>query len=115
MSDVVDLLATGTYAVTRNTGASFVNGVRTAGSTSTFTITACVQPLRGLEIDRLPDGFRNSEAMVCFTGTELKVLNGTTDADTVQAVEGLAHQVQSCERWGPLGNFYRAILVRPAS
>lgn len=113
MSDVIDLLESGTYMVTRPAGETFVDGVAVPGTPTTFPITASIQPLGGLEIQRLPDGFRNGEAKSCFTSTKLRTLDATMP-DAV-LVDGLQFQVQSCEDWSALGNYYRAVLVRPAS
>jgi hypothetical protein len=112
MSDVVGLLSTGTYVVTRPGATAYVNGVRTVGTPTVFSIDAHIQPLTGLQLDRQPDGFRNSEKLVCFTVVELRTVDAA-EPDTV-TVFGLAHQVESVQRWSNLGNFYRAILVRPA-
>jgi hypothetical protein len=112
MSDVLDLLSTGTYTVTRPGLTTYVDGVRTVAAGTQFTITAAVQPLKGLELQRLPDGFRNGEVLACFTATELRTVD-TGEPDLV-TIDGRAHQVESCANWSNSGNFWRAILVRPA-
>jgi hypothetical protein len=112
LSDVLELLGTGTYVVTRPGAESFVAGVRVAGVATTFSISASIQPMTGLELDRLPDGFRNSEAKACWTATALHTLDSAMP-DTV-LVGGLQYQVQSVEDWSDTGAYYRAVLVRPA-
>jgi hypothetical protein len=114
MSDVVDLLSSGTYLVTRPSATTYVNGVATR-TTSTFTITASIQPLSpGLQIvrDMAGDGFRNAEILVCYTNTELRTVDAG-EPDMV-SVFGYQHQVDKVERWNALGNFWRCMLVRPS-
>jgi hypothetical protein len=113
MSDVLELLASGTYSVRRPAATTYVGGTRAPQAFTTFSMSACVQPLDGLKLELVPDGQRNAEKMACFTSTELRTVD-SAEPDLVE-VFGLWHQVESVQRWATLGNYYRAILVRPAS
>lgn len=101
-------LMTGTYTVTRSAaGAYGTDGRFVAGSTSTFSITASVQPLDGRDLLRLPEGLRTSEVLKIYTKTRLFVQGAGQDPDSV-AIDGVPHQIEMVETWGPAGNFYKA-------
>jgi hypothetical protein len=103
-------VATGTYTVTRNAGASYdANGWLVAGTTSTLTITACVQPLAGREVQRLPEGKRNREARAVFTPTPLSA--GPNLPDQIQ-IDGSTWEVDSVQDWEALGGFCRAVVLK---
>ena len=111
LSGVITSLATGTYTVTRCTAVAYTDGRLGAPTTSTFTITGCVQPLGGRELQRLPEGLREAELLQIFTPTELRTAAPGLLADSV-AINGGNWEVQSVERWQELGAYWRAVVSR---
>jgi len=105
-----------TLTVTRYSAGSLVKGRWVEGTPSTFTIKASVQPLRGKDIELLPEGRRTGFSQVLFTDTELKIITeGATpvNADRV-SIDGSSFEVLHVEPWNNLGtlNHYRAIVTR---
>lgn len=113
LSDVIELLQSDSYVVTRPDPVVLVNGRRAAGTSSTFTIVASAQPASGRSIQGLPEGLRSSESMDVFTKTELRQArpDAGIDADTI-LIDGAVFEVVNVKRWNKLGNFYRATVVR---
>ena len=110
LSGTVLELASGTYTVTRsNPGTYGTDGRLSLGSTSTFTITASVQPLNGRDLLRLPDGERTTERLKVYTPTQL-FTQGAGQAPDVITVAGINYQVETAEVWGPDGNYYKLIV-----
>ena len=119
LSDVITSFLTGTYQVTRTGGGSFANGVYTAGSTSTFDITASIQPLSGRDLQSLPEGQHANETRVVYTTTELMVRNPTNAGDKI-SYNGELWEVFRMERWEAFGlnmsgDHYRAFISRLAT
>lgn len=113
LSGAVLSLSSGTYTVTRYAAASFSSTGRvSAGTSSTFSITASVQPVSGREIDRLPEGLRAREVLALYTDTALQTRNSTAGAPDVVSIDGSAWEVQTVENWNSLGTFYKALLTR---
>lgn len=113
LSDVIELLASGCYVVTRRGVTTRVAGRRVAPVSTTFEIVASVQPASGRDIARLPEGQRSSEVMTIFTKTELRPAQPElgTEPDRV-AIDGGVFEVASVQRWNKLGNFFKATAVR---
>ncbi len=78
---------------------------------STFTCVACVQPLSGRELKRLPEGMREREAMAFWTSSELRGKLSTNDPDSI-VIDGDVYEVTTVDRWANLGNYYRAVVVK---
>lgn len=76
-----------------------------------FDIVASVQPLRGEELDRLPENLRTKEVKVLFTRDVLKVAGTTTQGDLVE-IDGEVWEVSSVERWDALANFTKCLVAR---
>jgi hypothetical protein len=109
-SDTIARFATGRYTVTRTPARTYGgDGLVDPASPKTLTIEASVQPLRGRELERLPEGLRSSEVMQVFTTTELKTQSTSHEPDVI-AIDGESWQVEIVERWKDLGNFYRAVV-----
>lgn len=107
LDGVVADFATGIYVVTRGSPPTFVNGVAVPGSVVTIPITACVQPLEGIDLMRLPEGQRSDDYRVLYTAVQLNTTESTQIADTV-VIDGDAFQIMQCERFQELGNYFRA-------
>lgn len=101
------------FTITRKSAGSYVNGKWVEGSTSTFTIQASVQPLRGEEIQLLPEGRRNSQAVRIYTDTQLYVkTDEQTNPDKLTAF-GESYEVLSVEPWqSNVINHYKCIAVK---
>lgn len=103
------------FTLTRKTTPdTLVNGKMVAGSSTTSTIQASVQPLRGQEMMLLPEARRTSQAVVIYTDTQLRVANTAAgyNADVVTAF-GQSFEILSCEPWqSNVINHYRAIGVK---
>lgn len=112
LADTVASLASGTYTVTRYSASAYgTDGRLDAPTTSTFSILASVQPLTGRDLQRLPEGLRTAELLAVFTETELKTQGATQDPDSV-SIDGFSYEVQTVDRWGTLGNYYRAVVAK---
>ena len=111
MSDVVEDMFTDFYTVTRRSPSAYVLGKLQPSTTSTLTISACVQPIAGIDLQRLPEGMRVDGALSLWTTTPLFTKGPAQDPDFV-AVEGETFEVATVEPWGMVGNYYKAILQR---
>lgn len=113
LSDVIQLLQSGTYVVTRPDATTLLNGRRVEPTTTTFEITASAQPASGRAIAALPEGLRSTEAMEIYTSAELRQARpeAGVEADRI-AVDGAVFEVVNVKRWNKLGNFYRATITR---
>lgn len=83
--------ANGEYTVTRTAaGSSAATGNYVAGSTSTFTIVASVQPHDGRSTVVLPEGVRTEDVRQLWTATELRVTDDQVDPDriTIPSAQG---------------------------
>lgn len=126
LAGVIGSLASGTYTVTR-TGAGAYGGLPGGfpmtfpaydgryreGTPSTLSIRAVIQPVRGRDLLRLPEGQRTEEMIAIYTETELQTASapGGGTADVV-SYRGKSYQVQTVEAWNELGNFYKAIAAK---
>jgi hypothetical protein len=113
LSDVIALLSSGTYAVTRRGPAAFTAGRAVQAAPTTLTITASVQPIRGRELDRLEELYRTRELQALWTATELRTAGAAGEADTVE-IGGASWQVQSVESWAELGGYWKVLVARMA-
>lgn len=76
-----------------------------------FDIVASVQPLRGVELDRLPANLRTREVKVLFTQAVLHVATEDGQGDLVE-IDGELWEVSSVERWDVLANFTKCLVAR---
>lgn len=88
------------FTVKRKAAGTLVKGKLVEGSTSTITIQASVQPMRGKDVDLLPEGRRTSQAVWIYTDTQLQLSNSTafTNPDILVAF-GSDFEVLSVEPW----------------
>lgn len=115
--DLVNSFSTGSYNVTRRTAGGFSRGIALATSDAIITITASIQPARGQDLLRLPEGRRSNLTRVIFTTTELFTgdADATYEADLIN-VDGTSWEIQHVERWeqaGAQGIAYRCIAQQP--
>lgn len=111
LSGVVLGLASGSYSVARSLGGYDGDGRYYPGTISTFNIQASVQPLKGRDLLRLPEGLRTEELVTIYTPTQLFTQGANQDPDVV-TVAGLQYQVQTVEQWGPDGSYWKAIAAK---
>lgn len=96
-----------TYTVVRqDKGVYDANGKFVPAPTTTISVLASVQPLRGKDLQNLPEGLRNEDLLKVYTTTELRVA-GDYAPDAIM-VDGQAYEVQTVERWGEFG-YWKAI------
>lgn len=116
LSDVITAFATGTYTVTRYGSGTYSNGVLVAGSTSTISVVASVQPVTGRDLQVLPEGQHSIETKVVYTTTELKSRDASNAGDRI-SIGGESWEVFRVEKieafGGNLsGNHYKAFVSR---
>jgi hypothetical protein len=110
LSDAILQLAS-PYTVTRRAANGYgSDGRAIAPTTSTVTVQAVVEPLKGKDVARLPEGLRTRRSKVVFTPTQLYAQEGGQNPDRI-SIDGEAYEVQAVERWYELGGFYRAVVV----
>lgn len=77
---VIAAFNTGTYTVTRTGADSYTDGVRTVGSTSTFSIDASIQPMSGRDLKAaLAEGRRAEDVRTVWTKTAALVADPNPD------------------------------------
>lgn len=90
-------LRTGTYTVTRTAANTLLLGRAVAGSTSTFSIVAVVQPYAGgRKMLPLPEGVRAEETKHIHTATALRTTDSAGEADSI-SIDGTTYRVWAVE------------------
>lgn len=111
-AQAIPVIASELIDIEVRSGGSYVNGswVSTA-PVVTNDVSANVQPLRGDELKRLPEGRRNEEAVRIFCETELNPGDKSIgrEADRVTWF-GRVYEVENVRPWH--GAFYDAAAVR---
>lgn len=81
-------------------------------------ITAAIQPATGKDLQRLPEGFRTSEVIVIWTSTQLRALGTTAQGETnppdTILYDGDTYQIEACDKWAMMGNYYEALARKVA-
>jgi hypothetical protein len=83
--------------IRRKAPGQYVNGYWQEGAGELFQIKASVQPMRGTEMEMLPEGRRQSQAVKLYTNTQLQTVDDS-NPDTLQAF-GSSYEVLSVEPW----------------
>ncbi len=111
--DVINDLATnGVYTVTRHAAGSLSAGRWTPGNTSTLSVVMVVQPLRGRELQVVPEGMRATDVRMLYSATELRPTPGGPDVVTI---DGEGYAVYLAEKWELRGQiFWRCFASRVA-
>ena len=78
---------------------------------SLYVSSFSLQPLKGAEIDRLPELYRTKEVRAFWTTALLRTSGPDGEADIVTA-NGFNWQVTPMEQWEDLGNYRKVLLVR---
>ena len=114
LSDVpAEFAVSGGITISRDTGGTSTNGRYTPGVRSTTAgVVASFQPLRGREVEMLPEGDRSKRSGKLYTETEILGADrgGQLLADQI-VFDGDTWEVRSVEKHH-FGGYYKAIVVR---
>lgn len=115
LSAEVLALSGNTVTITRFNAQAFDSNGRLNASTtsSTFSLTASIQPLSGRDVQRLPEGLRDRRGHSIWHTTELRPADAAagTPGDRF-TYDGRTFEVISSERWADLGNFFKSIALQ---
>lgn len=78
---------------------------------TTLSITACVQPLTGRELERLPEGLRGAEVLKLWTPTQLYAKTDSQSPDLI-GIDGDTYECSNVERWDTLGSYFKALVLK---
>jgi hypothetical protein len=84
--------------VRRRANGAFVAGVWTPGALSTTTVQASIQPASAEDMQRLPEGQRQTGAVKLFTADALRTAKGQQEADIIVTTQG-EYEVSVAEEW----------------
>jgi hypothetical protein len=111
LADAIATFRTGTYTVTRRPAGTYTAGRHVAGSTSTVSCPACIQPASGRVLQRLPDGMRTSEVIAIWTEVELYVKSASYEPDLI-SYKSASYEVQDVKPWDDLAGFYHVLAIK---
>ncbi len=99
--------------VTRKGAGSYTSGVWVAGAESEMVILASVQPMRPDEMESLPEGRRDKQAVKIYTSTELFTVRGDNTSPDQMAYRGDTFEVVSVAPYqsGVISHF-KAVAVK---
>lgn len=96
---VISSFSTGTYIITRTAADMYINGIRTPGATSTFTLDASIQPVTGRALYVLPVARHTQDVRKFWTTTQLITLPNpdkiTIDGELFEVFQVFVHSVLS--------------------
>ena len=111
LSDAIASLGTQSFTRTRRSHQPLDSAGREQPRTNaTATLVGSIQPLKGDDLERLPEGTRAADYVVVFSEAELTTANGGEglDADLI-SYRGEQYEVESVEPWSVVGGYYRAV------
>lgn len=114
LNDVPDLLASGSYLVTRPGPVDIVSGIAVPSAPVYFRAVGSVVPSSGREILTLPEGLRDRETKTLITNATLQPPGPEDKPDLVQ-VDGVQFKVQKIGDWQQLAGFHQVIMTRVPS
>lgn len=104
LSLAVSLTATSDLTIKRPSATVYAtNGVANAQTFTTLTTRGSWQPLKGVELRRLPEGARSSDYCVIYTSIELQARDRVTVADRGD------FEVETVQTWSESGNYCKVI------
>lgn len=112
LSETIERLGT-SYAVTHRAKSTVRGGRELKGAETTEYVTAMVQPLKGDEIERLPEGMRGKDLRVVYSSSELRTQGSTWLSDLI-SIGDQTYEVSSLEDWSTHGGYWKAIVSRQA-
>ncbi len=83
-----------------------------AGSDTDTAFTGSIQPARGRDLERLPEGMRSTEAIRIITRTALQLSAPDTQRPDQCDYGSNTYEVGHVERWTSTPDVYDAIAVR---
>lgn len=107
--DVIDDFAE-TYQVTRQTSGSIIDHRFQEGSSSTFSIEAALMPMKGRDIEALPEGDRTKESRKFYTTTLVQTKEegeNPREGDLI-LIDGKYFEARTSEPWP---GFYKVVAV----
>jgi hypothetical protein len=111
LSSALTALASGTYVVTRRAASSFSQGRAVAATSETLNVAGSLQPVSGLELQRLAEGIRNRETKAFFTTTLLRTAEPNGHEADVMDIGTAQFEVVQVKPW-EFGGYYKVILAR---
>ncbi len=115
---VAQLLASGgrfgtTYTVTRTAAGTYTLGRYTAGSTTSPSALASVQPVTGRDLQLVPEARRTETVIKLYADVEMVALDETYDGDQL-TYDGDTYTVITSERWDGFGGdvYWKVFAVR---
>ena len=120
MAGVTDsiLLDAADYTVTRRGAGTLVNGLHVPNpSTTTFTISASIQPVDGLTVEGAPEGRNVHDLQVLWTTTNLVAVDPAHGVGDIVTIDGERWEVVKRRRWSDMrgGKFTVAYIAREVS
>lgn len=108
-SSLINSLDSRKYPLKRTSGGEYVDGIWQSTGDENLEVKGSVQPLTGREIQRIPEGRRNTERKKIYTGDLLQPGESDTlkNADEI-TIDGDIFQVETVEPWN---GHYKAMLV----
>lgn len=103
-----------TLTVKRFSSGDYVLGHWVEGTESQFTIKASVQPVKGPELQSMPEGRRDSQIYKLYTDTKLNGIDkqGKKSPDIV-VIDGEDFEVVSPEPWqNQIINHYKIFVIK---
>lgn len=102
--------------VTRYPAGSFIQGVWAQGTPSSVSIQASVQPTSPHDLQRLPEGRRESVSYTLFSDEQLFTAQQGEGQNSDQVtLDGDLFEVVSCEKWqNGIVSHYKSIVQRAA-
>jgi len=92
-------------------GGEYVDGIWVEGTLTPFTFITSVQPLKGSELQMLPEGRRDSTSYTLFTDTKLRKLK--EENPDIVIIDDEQLEVFKRENWqNGIINHYECIVVK---
>jgi hypothetical protein len=94
-------------------GSRAADGRWTRGASTSTTILASVQPPKGRQLQRLPEGIRAKVTLVAYSESEIRTGDQVGGVDPDELVYlGETFLVEAVERWSGVLPHYEAYLTR---
>ena len=112
LNEVIARFATGTYTVTRTTRSTNLLGRTIPGTSTTFTMSASIQPMTGNAIKGGNDVTEAEDIRIVYTRTALNTLTATHAPDVI-TIGAESFKVFKVESFSAIsGGHYRAHIAR---
>ena len=99
------------FVIRRKEPGNYVDGKWQEGQQLAFIINASIQPLKGKEMEMLPEGRRHTQSIRIYTNTKLNTVNDA-NPDIIEAF-GDSFEIFSVEPWqSNVINHYKCIGIK---